>query len=83
MANVTITAEEEILQRARIEAARRNQSLSRFLGDLLKEKFAQDDAYEHAMKSFFARGPYLAPPERADGRSWPCRDELYDRKCLK
>ncbi len=83
MANVTITAEEEILQRARVEAARRNQSLSRFLGELLKEKFAQEDEYERAMKDFFARGPYLDPPVREDGRRWPGREELYDRKCLK
>lgn len=57
MTNVTITADEEVLQRARIEAARRNQSLSRFIGDLLKEKFAREDEYDRAMREFLARGP--------------------------
>jgi hypothetical protein len=83
MANVTITADDEVLQRARIEAARRNLSLSRFLGELLKEKFSEDDAYDRAMADFFARGPYLDPPVREDGRRWPAREELYDRQVLK
>lgn len=85
MGNVTITADEKILQRARIEAARRNQSLSRFLGDLLKEKFAQEDEYDRAMKEFLARGPWPLPdePPREDGRRWPRREELYDRNCLR
>ncbi len=83
MANVTITADEEVLQRARIEAARRNQSLSRFVGDLLKEKFVQEDEYDRAMKEFLARGPYLESSRGEDGRSWPRREELYDRKCLR
>ncbi|MBI4753991.1 MAG: hypothetical protein HY778_00895 [Betaproteobacteria bacterium] len=82
MANVTITANEEILQRARIEAARRNISLSRFLGDVLAEKFAGDDAYERAMREFLASPPWPLPdePPRADGRRWMRRDELYDRQ---
>lgn len=83
MTNVTITADEEVLQRARIEAARRNQSLSRFIGDLLKEKFAREDEYDRAMNDFFSRDPYLDSSVRADGRRWPRRDELYDRKCLR
>ncbi len=85
MTNVTITADEHVLQRARIEAARRNQSLSRFVGDLLKEKFSQEDEYDRAMKEFLARGPWPLPdePAREDGRRWPRREELYDRKCLR
>lgn len=85
MTNVTITADEKVLQRARIEAARRNQSLSRFLGELLKEKFMQEDEYERAMNEFLSRPPWPLPEEdpRADGRRWPRREDLYDRKCLK
>jgi hypothetical protein len=36
--NVTVTLEEDVAQWARIEAARRDTSLSRFLGALLKER---------------------------------------------
>jgi hypothetical protein len=83
MPNMTITADQEILQRLRIEAATRNISVSRFVGELLREKFTEDDAYEKAMTDLFSRGPYLVLPEREDGRAFPPREELYDRKILK
>ncbi len=83
MANMTITTDEETLRRARVEAAKRNLSVSRFVGEVLKEKFGEDDEYERAMRDFFSRGPYLEPASRDDGRAWPKRDELYDRPILK
>lgn len=83
MPNVTISADEEILQRARVEAARRNISLSRFMSEIFKEKFAEKDAYELAMQDFFSREPYLDPAPREDGRCWPARHELYDRKTIE
>lgn len=83
MPNMTITTDEETLRRARVEAAKRNLSVSRFVGEVLKEKFGEDDEYERAMKDFFSRGPYLEPGAREDGRAWPTRDELYDRRILK
>jgi hypothetical protein len=36
--NVTVTLEEEVAQWARVEAARRDTSVSRLLGELLKER---------------------------------------------
>lgn len=83
MPNLTITADEATLQRLRVEAATRNISVSRFVGELVKEKFAADDAYERSMTDFFSRGPYLEAQAREDGRAWPSRDELYDRKGLR
>lgn len=83
MPNLTITADESTLRRLRIEAATRNLSVSRFVGELVKEKFAADDAYEQAMSDFFSRGPYIETHPREDGRAWPSRDELYDRKGLR
>lgn len=79
MPNLTISADEETLQRARMEAAKRNVSVSRLVGEILKEKFGEDDAYERAMHDFFSRGPYLDPPQPDDGRSWPTHDELHER----
>jgi hypothetical protein len=38
--NVTVTLEEDVAQWARIEAARRDTSVSRLLGALLKERMA-------------------------------------------
>ena len=40
--NVTVTLEEDVAQWARIEAARRDTSVSRLLGELLKERKAAE-----------------------------------------
>jgi hypothetical protein len=83
MPNLTISADEETLRRARIEAARRGLSVSRLVGEVLKERFAEDDAYERSMQDFFSRGPYLDPPAREDRRRWPSRDEIHERRPRK
>ncbi len=83
MPNLTINADEDTLRRVRIEAAARNISVSRFVGLLVKEKFAEDDTYHRAMSDYFSRGPYLQSQTEDDGGSWPKRDALYDRKVLR
>jgi hypothetical protein len=50
MKNVTVTMEDSVAEWARIEAARRNSSVSRFVGELLAEKMRHDDAYGRAMR---------------------------------
>jgi len=50
MKNVTVTMEENVADWARMEAARRNTSVSRLVGELLAEKMRHDDAYERAMR---------------------------------
>ena len=74
MKNVTVTMEDGVADWARMEAARRNTSVSRLVGELLAEKMRHDDAYERAMREALefkslgtSSGPYLT------------RDELYDR----
>ncbi|MBT9487623.1 MAG: CopG family transcriptional regulator [Rubrivivax sp.] len=75
MKNVTVSMEEHVADWARMEAARRNTSVSRLIGELLAEKMRHDDAYERAMREAlefksigFSDGPYLT------------REEIYDRK---
>jgi len=41
--NVTVTLEEEVARWARVEAARRNTSVSRLLGALLKENMSMEN----------------------------------------
>jgi predicted DNA-binding ribbon-helix-helix protein len=41
--NVTVTLEEDVAQWARIEAARRDTSVSRLLGELLKERMSNNN----------------------------------------
>jgi hypothetical protein len=48
MKNVTITVDEAALEWARIEAAKRNTSVSRLVGEMLAEKMRRDDSYERA-----------------------------------
>ena len=74
MKNVTITMEESVADWARMEAARRNTSVSRLVGELAAEKMRHDDAYERAMRealdfrSFGASaGRYLTRDEVNDG----------------
>ena len=74
MKNVTITVDETALEWARIEAAKRNSSVSRLVGELLAEKMRQEDCYAQAMREALqfeswgvSEGPYLT------------RDEMYDR----
>ena len=74
MKNVTITMEDSVADWARMEAARRNTSVSRLVGEMLAEKMRHNDAYERAMREaleFRSWGPSTAPylPD----------DEMYDR----
>lgn len=59
MKNVTITVDDQVLEWARVEAARRGSSVSRMVGDFLGEMQQREDAYERA---------YLA--WRTDERTW-------------
>ena len=74
MKNVTVTMDDTVADWARMEAARRNTSVSRLIGEMLAEKMRHDDAYERAMQDWLSRE-----------RSWVsngkriAREDLYDR----
>ncbi len=76
--NVTITLEPEVARWARIEAARQETSLSRFLAGILKERMAAQDGYAAAMRRALARKPFL----KTDGRYFS-REEIHDRSRLR
>ena len=81
MTNVTITLDGETAAWARVHAAQRNVSLSRFVGGLLQQHMRESREYEAAMRDYFSRGPFKelkGPAER-----YPTRDELYDRPRLR
>jgi hypothetical protein len=73
--NVTVTLEEDVARWARVYAAQRDLSLSRVLADMLKERMAEEDKYEKAMRRALARKPFL----KSNGR-YPSREELHDRR---
>jgi len=74
MKNVTVTMEDGVADWARIEAARRNTSVSRLVGEMLAEKMRHDDAYERAMREALEFKSWGA----SDGR-YLSREELHDR----
>ncbi len=73
MKNVTVTMEDTVADWARMEAARRNTSVSRLVGELLAEKMRHDDAYERAMREWFERDSSFT----SDGSPYATRKEIY------
>jgi hypothetical protein len=76
--NVTVTLEEQIARWARIEAAKKDTSVSRLLGEILKERMLEVEGYEGAMRRALARKPFL----KTGGR-YMSREEAHDRNRLR
>jgi hypothetical protein len=76
--NITITLEEEVARWARIEAATRDTSVSRFLADVLRVRMAEADNYEIAKERALARKPFL----NSDGQ-YLSREESHERARLR
>ena len=79
MKNVTITLDEETAHWARIEAAHRDMSVSRLIGELLGEHMRAQASYETAMRRYLARAPTVLK----DTGGYPGREELHDRAGLR
>jgi hypothetical protein len=81
MKNVTVTLDEETAARARVQAAERKMSLSRYIGEVLRKELRHADEYEAAYRAW-----------REDLKPWPLkgrpepyskRDEIHDRPVLR
>jgi len=59
--NITVTLEERVARWARLEAAKRETSVSRLLGEILKQRMEQIDEYGRAMRRALARKPLSKP----------------------
>jgi hypothetical protein len=79
MRNVTITLDEETARWARVEAAHRDMSVSRLIGQLLREHMRAQTTYEEAMRRYLARGA----ANLKDRGHYPSREELHDRAGLR
>jgi hypothetical protein len=78
--NITVTLDPETARWARLEAAKRDTSVSRLLGEILRREMEGGEAYDRAMERFLAQSPAA---HRRDGRRLPTRDELHDRSGLR
>ncbi len=73
--NVTVVLEDDVARWARLAAAEHDTSVSRFLGDLLKERMLADRGYQRAMREALREKPLSS---KWTGRL-PSRDEIHDR----
>ena len=80
MKNVTITLDEDTAKWTRLAAAAREMSVSRYVGEVLRERMDAARDYEAAMGRYLSRQPFRlrGAPER-----YPRRDELHDRASSK
>jgi hypothetical protein len=73
MKNVTITLPDNLARRARIEAAKQDKSLSRFVADLLEKQCKGEDRIKLTLlREFFDR-----PGWPSAGGPLPKREEIY------
>lgn len=80
MKNVTITLDEEVARWARIMAAKKDTSVSRLVGEMLREKMIEEQNYQLAMQHYLSQPPKML---RTPGEKLPARETLYDRKSLR
>jgi len=80
MRNVTITLEEEVALRIWIEAAKKETSVSRLVGEMLREHMQTGAAYQEARRQFFSVAPQPLGPS---GAPLPSREEVHDRTSFR
>lgn len=80
MKNVTITMTEEVAQWARVEAARRGVSLSRMVGEMLRQQMDAEREHTQRRAAFASVTPRTL---RRAGEPLPRREELHDRAGLR
>ena len=81
MKNITITLDDETAAQARVEAARKNLSLSRFVSDVVQKEMRESGKYGEAMRRYLSRGPFKelgGAPQR-----YPTREESHDRSDIR
>jgi len=76
MKNITITLDEEVARWARLRAAESETSVSRFVGEMLREKMRERPAYQAAMQQYLAQSPAKLKGRR---EHYPRRQELHER----
>lgn len=74
MKRITITLDEEVARWARIKAAARNTSVSRLVGEMLKEKMQKEKAFLLVMEQYLGAKPQVL---KKAGERYPRREELH------
>ena len=71
MKNVTISLDEDTAQWIRVQAATKATSVSRLVGDMLRERRLEDSEYQNAMARFLGREPTRL---KTEGNDYPDRE---------
>ncbi|MDH7512465.1 MAG: hypothetical protein QHH14_05925 [Clostridiales bacterium] len=74
--NVTITLDDDVARWARIRAAELNTSVSRLVGEMLREKMLDSKKYDQAQREYLSQKPLKI---RKRGARYPRCEELYGR----
>ncbi len=74
--NITLSVDKEILKKSKIIAAKKDMSVSKMLGDILKELADREDKYLAAQKKAIKN---LESGFNLGGEKTWSREELYER----
>jgi hypothetical protein len=80
MKNVTITLDEETAAWARVYAAKRNTSVSRLMGEILRERMSESHEYDQAMRRFLGKEPVRL---KSSGQRYASREAAHDRSRIR
>lgn len=76
MKNITITLDEDVARWAKIHAAKQEKSLSRLVGEMLKQKMLEEEHYQVAMQHYLSQPPLQL---KEPGSVYPKREDLHER----
>ena len=76
MKNITITLDQETANWIRVHAAEQNKSVSRVVGEILRERMKDRREYLRAMRRYLSKPAFDISGE---SEKYPSREELYDR----
>jgi plasmid stability protein len=77
--NLTVSVDEDVARWARVWAAEHDTSVSRLVGEILRQRMLEEREYETAMQRYLS----LAPAPLSGGKRYPRREELHDRRRLR
>lgn len=75
MRNLTVSLDERVARWARVAAAERDMSVSRFVAELLTAQMNDDAAYDHARQRALAARPVAL---KAKSARYPSRESLHE-----
>ena len=78
--NITLSVDKELIQKAKILAARRQTSVSRMLSMEIEKLVSESEQYERARKSAFS---HINSGFHLGGEIKVTREELHDRQALR